>query len=126
MEKRRGIPRSVEPTGAQKARYARNKGGAGVSERKHFDRARTSFYTGRMEVKLSPELQAKLESIAAQQGRDSASLVHEAVERLIGYDEWFMRQVEKGLAQVERGETLPHDEVAARMEKLITEKHRRR
>ena len=27
-----------------------------------------------MEVKLSPELQAKLDSIAAQQGRDSASL----------------------------------------------------
>jgi len=33
-----------------------------------------------MEVKLSPELQPKLDSIAAQQGRDSASLVHEAVE----------------------------------------------
>src|SRR5260370_25405815 len=90
-----------------------------------FDRARSSFYTDGMEVKLSPELQAKLESIAAQQGRDSASLVHEALERLIDYDEWFMRQVEKGLAQVERGETFPHDEVAARMEKLITEKQRR-
>ena len=79
-----------------------------------------------MEVKFSPELQAKLESIAAQQGRDSASLVHEAVERLVGYDEWFMRQVEKGLAQIERGETLPHEEVTARMQKLIAEKQRRR
>jgi len=78
-----------------------------------------------MEVKLSPELQAKLDSIAAQQGRDSASLVHEAVERLIGYDEWFMRQVEEGLAQIERGEVLEHDEVAARMEKIIAEKQRR-
>jgi predicted transcriptional regulator len=78
-----------------------------------------------MEVKLPPELQAKLDSIAAQQGRDSASLVHEAVERLIGYDEWCMRQVEEGLAQIERGEVLPHDEVAARMEKLIAEKQRR-
>jgi predicted transcriptional regulator len=42
-----------------------------------------------MEVKLSPELQAKLDSMAAQQGRDSAALVHEAVERLIDYDDWF-------------------------------------
>lgn len=57
-------------------------------------------------------------------GRDSASLVHEAVERLIGYDEWFMRQVEEGLAQIERGEVIPHEEVAARMEKLIAEKQR--
>jgi len=78
-----------------------------------------------MEVKLSPELQAKLDSLAAQQGRDSASLVHEAVERLIGYDEWFMRRVEEGLAQIERGEVLPHDEVTARMEMLIAEKQRR-
>jgi predicted transcriptional regulator len=92
---------------------------------KCFDRARSTFYTGGMEVKLSPELQAKLDSIAAQQGRDSASLVHEAVERLIGYDEWFMRQVEAGLAQIDRGEVLEHDEVAARMEKLIAEKQRR-
>ena len=78
-----------------------------------------------MEVKLSPELQAKLENIAAQQGRDSASLVHEAVERLVGHDEWFMRQVEKGLAPIERGETVLHEEVAARMEKLIAKKQRR-
>ena len=78
-----------------------------------------------MEVKFSPELQAKLESIAAQQGRDSASLVHEAVERLIRYDDWFMRQVEEGLSQIERGEVLSHEEVAARMEKLIAEKQRR-
>lgn len=78
-----------------------------------------------MEVKLSPELQAKLDNMAAQQGRDTASLVHEAVERLIGYDDWFIRQVEQGLAQIDRGETLPHDEVTARMEKLISEKQRR-
>jgi len=50
---------------------------------KHFDRPRITFYTDGMEVKLSPELQAKRDSIAAQQGRDSASLVHEAVERLV-------------------------------------------
>ena len=78
-----------------------------------------------MEVKLSPELQAKLDCMAAPQGRDSASLVHDAVERLIGYDEWFMRQVEEGLAQLDRGEFLTHEEVGARMEKLIAEKQRR-
>ena len=84
----------------------------------------STFYTVGMEVKLSPELQAKLDSIAAEQGRDSASLVQEVVERLIGYDEWFMRQVDEGLAQIDRGEALEHEEVAARMEKLIAEKQR--
>ena len=77
-----------------------------------------------MEINLSPELQTKLDRIAAQQGRDRESLVHEAVERLVGYDEWFIGQVEKGLAQVDRGEELQHEEVAARMERLITQKQR--
>ena len=66
-----------------------------------------------------------LDRIALQQGRDTESLVHEAVERLVGYDQWFVRQVEKGLAQVESGQVLEHEEVAARMEKLITPKQRR-
>ena len=82
-------------------------------------------YTGAMEIELSPELQAKLDRIASQQGRDSKSLVHEAVERLVGYDEWFLRQVEIGLAQADRAELLEDNEVAARMENLISRKQRR-
>jgi predicted transcriptional regulator len=75
-----------------------------------------------MQVNLPPELQAKLDRIAAQQGRVPESLVNEAVERLVGYDEWFVRQVEKGLAQVERGEVLEHEQVVAKVENLIREK----
>lgn len=78
-----------------------------------------------MEIELSPALQAKLERMASEQGRDSKSLVHEAVERLVGYDEWFIRQVEKGLAQVDGGEVVEDKEVAARMENLIRQKQRR-
>lgn len=78
-----------------------------------------------MEVKLTPELQAKLEDVAAQQGRDTQSLVREAVERLVDYDAWFVREVEKGLAQIESGEVLDHDEVGARLEKLLSGKRRR-
>jgi len=79
-----------------------------------------------MEVELTPELQAKLEEVAAQQGRDAQSLVREAVERLVDYDKWFVREVEKGLAQIERGEVLDHEEVGTRMEKLLSEKQRQR
>jgi len=77
-----------------------------------------------MQINLPPELQAKLDRIAAKQGREPESLVNEAVERLVGYDEWFIRQVEKGLAHVERGEVFEHEEVVARVEKLVREKQR--
>jgi predicted DNA-binding protein len=40
-----------------------------------------------MEIHFSPELEAKLDRVATEQGRDPASLVQEAVERLLDYDE---------------------------------------
>ena len=64
-----------------------------------------------MEVHLSPELEAKLSRIAEQQGRDAESLVQEAVERLVDYDQWFVREVEKGLAAADRGEFVDHEEI---------------
>lgn len=82
-------------------------------------------YTDAMEIVLPPELQAKLDRMASQQGRDTKSLVHEAVERLVGYDEWFIRQVEQGLKQVDRGEMVEHEDVLTRMESLIAKKQRR-
>lgn len=64
-----------------------------------------------VEVPLTPDLQAKLARLAAQEGRASEVLVIEAVERLVGYDEWFFREVEKGLAAAERAEFTDHEEV---------------
>jgi predicted transcriptional regulator len=79
-----------------------------------------------MEVKISPALQAKLQRIADQQGRDSESLVNEALEHFVGHREWFVREVEAGLAQVRDGQTLPHEEVVTRMESLIANKQHKK
>jgi predicted transcriptional regulator len=75
-----------------------------------------------MQVNLHPNLQAKLDRMAEKQGCAPESLVNEAIERLVEYDEWFIRQVDKGLAQVERGELLEHEEVVSRIENVIREK----
>lgn len=64
-----------------------------------------------MEIPLSPDLQAKLTRLAAQQGRASEALAVEAIERLVNYDEWFLREVDKGLAAADRSELVEHDEV---------------
>jgi predicted transcriptional regulator len=78
-----------------------------------------------MEVHFTPNLQAKLARLAAQQGRDSEQIVVEAVERLVDYNEWFTREVEKGLGQIGRGEVLTNEEVGARIESLLAEKQSR-
>ncbi len=79
-----------------------------------------------MEVHLTQDLQAKLTRLAAEQGRATEALAQEAIERFVNYDEWFIREVEKGLASADRGELLTHEEVGTWLEKLITEKHSRR
>jgi hypothetical protein len=48
--------------------------------------------------------------------------VQEAIARFVDYDEWFFREVEKGLASADRGDLLTHEEVGTRLEKLIAEK----
>jgi predicted transcriptional regulator len=78
-----------------------------------------------MEVHLSPDTEAKLARLAGEQGRDAETLAREAIERLVDYDRWFISEVEKGLAQIERGEVLEHDAVGARLEQHLRKKHPR-
>ncbi|MGD0570508.1 MAG: hypothetical protein ABSA78_19060 [Candidatus Sulfotelmatobacter sp.] len=68
---------------------------------------------------LDPDLQAKLRRLAEQQGRASSALIVEAVERMVNYEEWFLREVDKGLAAADRGELVDHSEVR----KMIDERY---
>jgi len=64
-----------------------------------------------MEVKLSPNLQDKLSRLAVERGRDPQALAQEAIERYLDYDEWFLREVEKGLAAADQGEFIEHEDI---------------
>jgi predicted transcriptional regulator len=72
-----------------------------------------------MDVPLNPDLMEKLRRLAAQQGRASEALIVEAVERMVNYDEWFLREVDTGLAAADRGELVDHSEVR----KMIDERY---
>jgi predicted transcriptional regulator len=69
-----------------------------------------------MEVQLNAETQAKLARIAAERGSDTQTLAQEAVERFVDHDEWFVREVEKGIAAADLGELVEHEEVGRRIE----------
>ena len=81
------------------------------------------LYAWGMEVNLHPDLQARLALLAAQQGRDTEALAREAIERLVDYEEWFIREVDKGSSQIQQGKVLTHEEVGVRIERLLTENH---
>jgi len=69
-----------------------------------------------MEVQFTPDQQAKLSRLATAQGRAAEALVQEAVEQLFGYDEWFSREADKGLAAADKGEFVEHDAVRRMIE----------
>ena len=70
-----------------------------------------------MEVRLNPELESKLSRMAAEQGRATETLVEEAVERFVDYDEWFLQQVEIGEAAADRGEFVEHSDIRKMIER---------
>jgi predicted transcriptional regulator len=76
-----------------------------------------------MEVHLTPDVEAKLACLAAGRGRNAEALAQEVIEHFVNYDAWFIREVEKGLEQIDRGELLTHEAVGERLEKLIASKH---
>jgi len=69
-----------------------------------------------MEVHFSAELQAMLARLAAEQGCNAEALVKQPVERFVNFDEWFMREVEKGISAADRGEFVEHDEIGKLIE----------
>ncbi len=77
-----------------------------------------------MEVRLDPDVQTKLSRLAAARGSDAEVLAREAIERFVNYDEWFIYEVEKGIASADRGDLLTHEEVGARLQKHLAEKSR--
>jgi predicted transcriptional regulator len=79
-----------------------------------------------MELHLPLELEGKLTAAASRRGVSVEVLAREALERAVDYDDWFISEVETGLAQVDAGQTLTHDAVGERMAKKLAEHDARR
>ena len=69
-----------------------------------------------MELNLTPEIEAKLNELAQRTNRGTDELLEEAVDNLISYNEWFEQRVREGLADIERGDVVPNEEVRAWIE----------
>jgi predicted transcriptional regulator len=72
-----------------------------------------------MEIRFSPEFEDKLRRTALERGRGPEQLVREIVQTYVEHDLWFKAEVKKGLAQLDRGEFVEHDEVMARTKRIL-------
>ena len=78
-----------------------------------------------MELNVPPALKTRLARAADRRGIAADALALEAIERAVVYDDWFLHEVENGLAQIQRGEVLTHEEVGARLDRRLAENQRR-
>jgi predicted transcriptional regulator len=73
-----------------------------------------------MQMQLTPEEETRLAELAARDGRTTGDLVQEAVKRYIEDDAKFVAAVIKGLASLDRGEFISHEEVGKRIDRLFS------
>jgi predicted transcriptional regulator len=74
---------------------------------------------GAMELRLSPEQEAELAALAAQEGRTPDDLAREVFGRALAEETRFVEAVTHGLASLDRGEYVSHQELGARIERLF-------
>jgi predicted transcriptional regulator len=76
-------------------------------------------YNKRMEISFAPELEAKLNRIASQTGKGPDEVVRELVASYLDHDEWFRKEVGKGLASLDHGKTVSHEDVRRQMDRIL-------
>lgn len=72
-----------------------------------------------MEVRFTPEEEARLTKIAAQEGMHPEELVKDAALRLLNDDAQFRAEVQKGIQQADKGEFIEEEEMDLRVKRMF-------
>jgi predicted transcriptional regulator len=72
-----------------------------------------------MEVHLTPEQEAELSELANRKGRDANTLAQEILALYLEQEARFVEAVKRGIASAGRGDFVEHDEVLARIDRLL-------
>jgi predicted transcriptional regulator len=72
-----------------------------------------------MEVHFTPELEARLTTTAAQQGRNPDELVQDVLTRYFEEETRLVEAVKRGEEALQRGEYLTHEQVGQRLQRFL-------
>src|SRR5258708_1725541 len=76
-------------------------------------------YNSFMEISLAPEIEKRLTKIAPEAGKAAHQVVQELVADYLNHDEWFRQEVQKGLASLDIGKFVSHEEVGRQIERIL-------
>jgi predicted transcriptional regulator len=72
-----------------------------------------------MEVSLTPDLEARLNRIASEAGKGPNQIIEKLVADYVDHDEWFQREVQKGVASLDAGKFVSHEDVGRQIEQIL-------
>ena len=72
-----------------------------------------------MAVQLKPGQEERLQHLASQSGLTPDELLQQQLDRFLDYQEDLARAVKRGDEDIAAGRVVEHDEVVARIEKLL-------
>ena len=64
-------------------------------------------------TRVSPELAERLATLAKSTNRSKSYLAAQAIEEYVAVEEWHVEAIKEGIAAVERGDTVSHEQAMA-------------
>jgi len=70
-------------------------------------------------LRMDDEKIDRIDRLAAEVGRSRAWVLNQAADHYLAYEEWFVAQVQEGIADAKSGNTFPNEQVMARLRRKI-------
>jgi predicted transcriptional regulator len=66
----------------------------------------------------------RLDRLARSMDRPRSWVVGQAIDRYLEHQDWFAREVARGVEQADRGELIPHDQVMSEIREKLRKRRR--
>jgi len=64
-------------------------------------------------VRIDDDLLGRIDCLANTLSRSRSWVINQAIEKFVGFEEWFVQEVEDGLKEIEQNRIATDDEVTA-------------
>ncbi len=68
-------------------------------------------------IRMDDKTLERIDSMAKSLSRSRTWIINQAIERFLGYEEWFVREVENGIEEMRDGDFASSEEITARFKK---------
>ncbi len=68
-------------------------------------------------IRIDDKVLGRVDGLAKALSRSRSWVINQAIDRYLDYEEWFIKEVNNGLAEVERGEIATDKDVLAKFRK---------